>query len=336
MDSMINRFKTLNHLDDNNENNTKTVYPKDKKETDAKISNISKLFNELSLNGGNSAKEDAVNKKKKPDTCNANNYPYRNYFNNSLTDFPWEKVSEKGDPVGPDFDIDYENIFENVSKLSEVEKQLQLLYRPFTCAMEANCLFNMEELGLLMADSRYDPGSHPSVAVKVAHPSARVKIHACGKVVATALNAESARNALFKVIRILQDLDYKADMKNFTKCTVNASFSMPFKLDLELMSRRHAENVTHNRSKRPFITYTDEKMRVRFAVFPTGFVLVLHSTGHSETREAIAAFLPILTKFENGYPTAAEKEGLLVGDLSYKLLWEKRLEEDKEGLLLYS
>nr|XP_017006760.2 uncharacterized protein LOC108063980 [Drosophila takahashii] len=336
MDSMINKFKDLNHQDDDEENDTKPVYPKDKKETDDKISNIAKLFNELSLNGGSSTKEEAGIKKMKPETCNANNYPYRNYFNNSLTEFPWEKVLEKGDSVGADFDIDYENIFEDVSKLSKVEKHLQLLYRPFTCAMDANCRYNMYELCLLMADSRYDPGSHPSVVVKVTHPSAQVKIHAAGKIVATALNADSARSALFKVIRILQDLDYKADMKNFTKSIVNASFSMPFKLDLVLMSRLHAEEVTHNRNKRPFITYTDEKIGVRFAVFPTGFVLVLHSTSHSETREAIAAILPILARFKNGYPTTAEKEGLLVGDLSYKLLWEKRLEEDKEGLLLYS
>jgi len=167
----------------------------------------------------------------------------------------------------------------------------------------------MYELCLLMADSRYDPASHPTVSVKVTHPSAQVKIHAAGKIVATALNSDSARIALFKVIRVLQDLDYKPDIKNFGKSIVNASFSMPFKLDLELMSRLHAEEVTYNWSKRPFITYTDEKEGVRFAVFPTGFVLVLHSNGHSETREAISAFLPILAKFKNGYPTDAEKEG---------------------------
>jgi len=102
------------------------------------------------------------------------------------------------------------------------------------------------------------------------------------------------------------------------------------------MSRRHVVEVAQNRSRRPFITYTTENLGVRFAVFPTGFVLVLHSTSHCETREAIANFLPILAKLKNGYPTAEEKLGQLVGDISYKLFWEKQLEDDKEGMLLYS
>ncbi|XP_016931696.3 uncharacterized protein Trf4 isoform X2 [Drosophila suzukii] len=331
MDSMINKLKDLNHLDDE-EDETKADCLKDKKKPDAKLSNLDKLFNELNLND---VREDFLLKRMKVETGNSNNYLYKDYFNNSSTDIPWDKVRETGDPMGPDFEIDFENVFEDVSKLTEVENQLQLLYRPFICQMDLNCRFNMYELCLLMADSRYDPASHPTVSVKVTHPSAQVKIHAAGKIVATALNSDSARIALFKVIRVLQDLDYKPDIKNFGKSIVNASFSMPFKLDLELMSRLHSEEVTYNWSKRPFITYTDEKEGVRFAVFPTGFVLVLHSNGHSETREAISAFLPILAKFKNGYPTDAEKEGKLVGDLSYKLLWEKRLEEDKEGLLLY-
>ncbi|EDV57502.1 uncharacterized protein LOC6543234 [Drosophila erecta] len=334
MDSLIRRFKALHHVDDF-ENDARYDGLKIK-EPAAKISSLDKLFEELNINEGSSALEDWVSKPIEAENSETNSYLYKDYFNKSPNDFPWEKAFEKGSSMGPDFYIDYENIFENVANLAEVEQKLELLYRPFTCVMDVNCHFNMYELCLSMAESRFDPGSHPSVVVKITHPNAQVKIHAGGKISSTALSANSARSALFKVIRILQDLDYKVEINNFAKNIVNASFSMPFKLDLELMRRRHVVEVAQNRSRRPFTTYTTENLGVRFAVFPTGFVLVLHSTSHFETREAIANFLPILARLKNGYPTAEEKVGQLVGDLSYKLLWEKRLEEDKEGLLLYS
>ncbi|XP_017047338.1 uncharacterized protein LOC108092314 [Drosophila ficusphila] len=335
MDFIINKFKALKHLDDE-ESEIKSECLEDKKQCKTLSSNLDNLFDKLYISEGNSLIEDIGIEQSKPETTDCNNYPHRNYFNKSPTDFPWKKASEKGEVKGLDFDINYSNVFEDVSQLAEVEKQLQLLYRPFTCLMDVSCRFNMYELCLLISDSRYEPGSHPSVTVKVTHPSAQVKIYGGGKIVATALTANSARNAVFKVVRILQGLDYKADMKNYSKSIVNASFQMPFKLDLDLMIRCHSEEVTYNRNKRPFITFITEGAEARFAVFPTGFVLVLHSTSHTETRRAIAEFLPILARFNNGYPTKAEEEGVVVGDFTYKLLWEKRLEEDKDGLLLYS
>ncbi|KAH8337533.1 hypothetical protein KR074_000255 [Drosophila pseudoananassae] len=251
-------------------------------------------------------------------------------------DFNWDEASQKGDPEVPDFEIDFENAFENLSKLAEVEKHLELLYKPFTCVMDVSCRFNMFELCILLPDSRYDPVIHPSVDIRMRNPSANVKIFSGGKMVSTALTAASARNALFKVVRVVQELDYKADIKNFSKNIVNASFMMPFKIDLQRLKQLYSDKVTHNHAKRPFITYTLDDDGVRFAVFPTGYVLALHSSGRSETTAAIAAFLPILSRFMNGYATSAERQGGMVGDISYKLLWERRLEEDKEGLLLYS
>ncbi|XP_017130133.1 uncharacterized protein LOC108147885 isoform X2 [Drosophila elegans] len=332
MDAINNIFKPL----DDEEDEKKADCLKDEENRDGKMSNLDKLFDKLCPNDHSFVREEVDIKNSKPEISDSISDFYKNFFMKSPIDFSWKKANNKGDLMGNDLDIDYVNIFEDVGKLAHVEKQLQLLYRPFTCVMDVSCRFNMYELCLLLIDSRYDPGSHPSVSVKVTHPSALVKITPGGKIVATALSVDSARRALFKVVRILQNLDYKADVNNFSKNIVNASFNMPFKLDLELMIRRHPEEVTHNRSKRPFITYTFEDLGVRFAIFPTGFVLVLHSSSHSETRSALGAFLPILARFKNGYPTLEEQQGLLVGDLTYKLVWERRLEEDKDGLLLYS
>ncbi|KAH8412735.1 hypothetical protein KR009_004976, partial [Drosophila setifemur] len=252
-------------------------------------------------------------------------------------DFPWEEASKDGDPVVTDVDIDYQNIFEDVSRLAEVEQQLQLLFRPFTCTMDVCCRFNLYELGTVLPDARFEPSIHPAVFLKVRSPSAHVKIFADGVMVATALTATSARNALFKVVRAVQELGYKADINTFTKNVVNASFMMPFKIHLPSLILDHQNMVICNNSNRPFVTYTTgEDVGVRFAIFPTGFVLVLHSSAHSESRAAIAIILPILAKFKNGYPTPAERDGLLLGDISYKLLWEQKLEEDKDGELLYS
>ncbi|KAH8249457.1 hypothetical protein KR032_009729, partial [Drosophila birchii] len=301
-----------------------------------KLSYLNKLFDKLVMgecesNSGDTGRVEQI----KTETI-APEKDYIQKFVGTPTDICWEEASKKGDPVGPDTEIDYEAIFENLSKLAEVEKKLQLLYRPFICVMDFSCRFNLYELGILMPDTRFDPGSHPSVSVRLHNTFAQVKIYAGGKMVATALSADAARSALFKVIRMVQEMDYKPDIKTFSKNIVHASFCMPFKLDLKLMAQQYVEQVTSNFKRRPFITYTTDNAGVRFAIFPTGFVVVLHSSCHNETRSAIAALLPILAKARNGYPTAGELQATQVGDVSYKLLWEKKLDDDKEGLLLYS
>lgn len=239
-------------------------------------------------------------------------------------------------PIVPDFEIDYDNIFENIEKIGEIEKNLQLFYRPFTCLVDVNCRFSLFELAILLDNSRYDPAHHPALTVRLRNPSAEVKIYAGGKITSMALTADSARNAILKVIHMVEELDYKTDITIFSKNIVHASFCLPFKIDLELLSDLHSDQVSGNREERPFITYKIEGTAMRFAVFPNGFVLVLHSKQHSETRAAIAAFLPILVQFQNGYLTRTEKFGSLCGDISFRILWERKLEEDTEGILLYS
>ncbi|XP_022214917.2 uncharacterized protein LOC111069248 [Drosophila obscura] len=258
------------------------------------------------------------------------------YGPGQLPIFMWDFSSDEDEPVIPDVDINYDNIFKDLSKLSAVEKHLQLLYRPFSWVIDLICRFNIYELCILIPDSRYDPGCHPSVSVKTVNPTGLVKIYAGGKTVATGLTAESARISLSKVVRMVEELDFKMDVKSLSRNIVHASFCMPFKLDLDRLYEQHYMKVTRNCRTRPFITYNTEGENVVFAVFPSGFVLVLHSTKHSETRAAIAAFLPILAQYKVEYPNQAKKKVRPSGDISYRLLWEHRLEEDKVGQLLYS
>ncbi|KAH8403018.1 hypothetical protein KR222_003159, partial [Zaprionus bogoriensis] len=235
----------------------------------------------------------------------------------------------------PDFDINFDDIFEDVGKLQAIEKQLQLLYRPFTCLVDVNCRFSLYELSILLDDSRYDPAHHPALFIRLRNPTAEVKLYAGGKISSSAVTADSARTALLKVIHMVEELDYKTEITHFSKNIVHASFCLPFKIDLELLSEMHADQISGNRETRPFITYKIEGTAIRFAVFGNGFVLVLHAMQHSETRAAIAGFLPILVQFQNGFLTPTEKFGSLCGDISFRLLWERKLEEDKEGVLLY-
>ncbi|XP_030382987.1 uncharacterized protein LOC115630523 [Scaptodrosophila lebanonensis] len=239
-------------------------------------------------------------------------------------------------PIIPDFDIDYDNIFDDVGKLSIVEKHLELLFRPFICAMDVNYEFNLFELCILLSDSCYDPDSHPALSMCLNNPHAVVKIYANGKMTSESLTASGARISLLKVLQILQDFDYKAELKHFSHNIVHASFCMPFKIDLLKLTEAYADQVSSNREARPFVTFKLPDNPIRFALFPNGFVLVLHSSKHSETRVAIAELLPILNQFRNGYPTPSEKYGLQCGDISYKLLWERKLDADKMGILLYS
>ncbi|XP_034099752.1 TATA-box-binding protein isoform X2 [Drosophila albomicans] len=262
--------------------------------------------------------------------------PVESANNQPELEFTCHKDDEPETPIIPDFEIDYDNIYEDMAKASEIEKQLQLLYRPFTCAVDVNCRFSLFELAILLDNTRYDPANHPALMMRLRNPSAEIKIYSGGKITSMALTAESARNALLKVIQMIEELDYKPDITNFSKNIVHASFCLPFKIDLELLSEMHSEQVSGNREVRPFVTYKIEATAMRFAVFPNGYVLLLHSRQHSETRAAIAAFLPILAQFKNGYLTPTEKYGSLCGDVTFKLLWEHKLEEDKEGILLYS
>ncbi|KAH8307958.1 hypothetical protein KR059_003565, partial [Drosophila kikkawai] len=300
-----------------------------------KLSYLNKLFDKLVLTECKSNSGDSGVGQIKTETV----APERDFiqkFFGPPKDICWEEASKKGDPVGPHCEIDYEAIFKDSSKLAGVEKPIQLLYRPFICVMNFGCRFNLYELAILMPDTRFDPGSHPSVSVRLHNTFAQVKIYAGGKMVATALSTDAARNALFKVVRMVQEMDYKADIQTFSKNIVHASFCLPFKLDVSLLSQLHAEHVTRNPKRRPFVTYTTENEGVRFAIFPTGFVMALYSSCHNETRSAIAALLPILARVQNGYPTAAELQEWQARDVNYKLLWEKKLEDDREGLLLYS
>ncbi|TDG46070.1 hypothetical protein AWZ03_007519 [Drosophila navojoa] len=253
-----------------------------------------------------------------------------------LCEYDEPKKVDDDTPIIPDFEIDYDNVYENIAKASEMEKHLELLYRPFTCLVDVNCRFSLFELAILLDDSRYEPTRHPALFVRLHDPSAEIKIYSGGKIQSTALTANSARTALLKVMQMVEELDYKADVKNFSRNIVHASFCLPFKIDLEMLSEMHSEHISGNRETRPFITYKIDGTAIRFAVFPNGYVLVLHSKQHSETRAAIAGFLPILAQFQNGYLTHSEKYGTLCGDVSFKLLWERKLEEDTEGVLLYS
>lgn len=253
-----------------------------------------------------------------------------------LNEFDTPKDVDIDTPIIPDIEIDYDNIYENIGNASEMEKQLQLLYRPFTCLVDVNCRFSLYELAILLDDARYEPAHHPALFVRLHNPSAEIKLYAGGKIHSTALTANSARTGLLKIIQMVEELDYKTDITDFSKNIVHASFCLPFKLDLEMLTELHGEHISGNRETRPFITYKIDGTAIRFAVFPNGYVLVLHSKQHSETRAAIAGFLPILAQFRNGYLTHSEKHGSLCGDISFKLLWERKLEEDKEGVLLYS
>ncbi|XP_017847515.2 uncharacterized protein LOC108603314 [Drosophila busckii] len=255
----------------------------------------------------------------------------------SLT--PVESATEAAEeqPIIPDFDIDYDDIYEDAAKLDSIEKQLELIYRPFIVFVTVDCHFSLSELSALLDDSRYEPTHYPAVFLHLREFTAEVKLYACGQIVARALTEQSASDAVLQTIRLLHELDYKLDITDYCKNIVTASFCLPFKIDLEMLGEMHGEMVSANRELRPFATYKIEGSAIRFAIFPNGYVLALHSLHHGETRAAIAGILPILVQFKNGFLTPSEKLGSLCGgDVNFKLLWEYKLNADKFGQLLYS
>ncbi|XP_022214966.1 uncharacterized protein LOC111069284 [Drosophila obscura] len=226
-------------------------------------------------------------------------------------------------------DFDVVNIFTNISVLPDIERQLQLLYRPFTCFVSTKCVYDLSELCFFIANATYEPDKHSALFVQRVKPVCTLTIYANGNVCCKGYSREGARDGLSKLEEVLEMAGYSPAFSHFRYNVVNATFCVPFQLDLEWMIQESYHNVISNNDQ-PFIFHIMPKTKIKFAIFPTGFVYVLGCKLPNETKDAIAFIMPILYRFKAERHGSPHDLQLSLGDISSRLLWEREFQKQED------
>ncbi|KAH8246339.1 hypothetical protein KR038_001039, partial [Drosophila bunnanda] len=225
-------------------------------------------------------------------------------------------------------DADVLNIYNDYSKVADIERYLKLLFRPFTCFLNTKCQYNLRKLRLCLPDSTYDPDRHMALMTTYRMPSASIKIYANGNMYSQALTQYNAYKVLVDFSEALAELDGCSPSVIHPKFNlVNATFCMPFPLDLEALNERIKPNAVYIPKENPFLTYTTPRT-IQFVIFPMGYVYVMFCTSPYETRQAIVHVLPLL--YTCRAPTQQNQCDLELthGDINLMLLWEKEFQRD--------
>ncbi|XP_017155238.1 TBP-related factor [Drosophila miranda] len=226
-------------------------------------------------------------------------------------------------------DDDVVNIFCNLSVLPDIERHLQLLYRPFTCHVNTNCVYDLHALHEVLENSRYEPEKHSALFAQRVYPVCTLTIYANGNVFCKGYSRDGAREGLSKFEEILEVLGYTPAFYNLKYNVVNATFCVPFQLDLEWLKVESYTNIIFDQSQ-PFIFHIMPKTEIKFAIFPTGFVYVLGCRLPNETNDAIAFILPILYRFKAESNRSQPDLSLSLGDISSSLYWEGEFQKQHD------
>ncbi|XP_034129287.1 uncharacterized protein LOC117584472 [Drosophila guanche] len=242
----------------------------------------------------------------------------------------WTEVQPTtGAPLTPPTDIEVVNIFRNLSVLPEIERHIQLLYRPFTCFVSTKCVFNLYDLSFDIANATYEPHKQSAVFVQRVKPVCTLKIYTNGSICCKGYSREGTRVGLLKFEAVLKAAGYRPVMASFRYNVVNATFCVPFQLNLEWMILSSDHSIVHDNGQ-PFVFHPMPKTTIKFAIFPTGFVYVLGCKLPNETKYAIAFIMPILYSFKAESQESQQDLQLSLGDISSRLLWEREFQKQED------
>ncbi|KAH8282747.1 hypothetical protein KR054_009460, partial [Drosophila jambulina] len=228
-------------------------------------------------------------------------------------------------------EADVLNIYRDLSKLADIERYLNLLYRPFTCFLNTKCHYNLRNLKHCLPGSIYDPDRHMALVTTRRMPFGNIKVYANGNIYCQALTRKSAVRVLFNFADALAELgDYSPSLCQPKFNLVNATFCMPFPLDLQALNVRNKPYSVYIPKKQPFLTYRMPDTMIKFAIFPVGYVYVMFSARPTLTRMAIAHILPILYSCRASSQQNQSDLELSHGDINFKLLWEKEFQRDDD------
>ncbi|KPU74619.1 uncharacterized protein Dana_GF27117, isoform B [Drosophila ananassae] len=222
------------------------------------------------------------------------------------------------------------NIYQDVSKLADIERHLNMLYRrPFTCFSSTKAQYNLMELEVLLGNAKYDPDRHLALFVNRFHPVCSLKIYANGNIYCQAFSRESARRGLVNMVQLLQDTGYSPSLPHIKFNVVNATFCVPFHLDLRRLHQCHFAHSQYSPTKQPFVTYRLPDTLIKFAIFPSGYVYVMFASLPRYTKLAIGHILPILYLYKAS-PVDQGALGLCRGDINFQVLWEKEFQREDD------
>ncbi|KAH8248783.1 hypothetical protein KR032_003128, partial [Drosophila birchii] len=226
-------------------------------------------------------------------------------------------------------EADVLNIYNDLSKLADIERYLNLLYRPFTCFLNTQCQYNLRKLRLCLPDSNYEPDRHMALVTTHRQPSGTIKIYANGNISCQAFTHFSAFKALTNFSEALAELGgYTPSLIEPKFNLVNATFCMPFPLDLQAIEVLKKPHTVYIPNEHPFLTYSIPGALIKFAIFPTGYVYVMFSNRPYDTQQAIVHILPILYACRaTSQPNQSDLE-LSHGDINFQLLWEKEFQSN--------
>ncbi|EDW64263.1 TATA box-binding protein-like 1 [Drosophila virilis] len=239
---------------------------------------------------------------------------------------------QQTEPVISDFDV--LSIYADISKLSAVERYLNMLYRPFTCFVKTNCEFKLSELDCFLSDTRYEPDKHSALLIRLSSPICSLRLYDNGNICCQGYSYDSAALGIHRFIGTMEHLGYSPVFQNPKFNVVNATFCMPFSIHLEQLYREYHEDCLYNPETRPYLTYQIRNSSIKLAIFHVGYVYVLLSSQPRFTQKAIAFIMPILFRHRAANrPNVAE---LSSGDINFKLLWENEFQNAYQGTLKYS
>ncbi|XP_017047616.1 TATA-box-binding protein [Drosophila ficusphila] len=213
-------------------------------------------------------------------------------------------------------------IYQDVSKLGDIERYLNILYTPFYCTGITSCKFDLLDLQLLMNNSAYDPERQLCVLVKRINPVSNLKIYPNGNIYCQGYSRDSARKGMINMLRELRDMGYNPRLRRMKYNVINASFSVHFSVNLQQLHSQYPQISEYDPFNLPYLSYIMAGTQVKLVIFPTGFVFVMAATSRGTAKLAISHILPILYTFKDSELESC-KRNLSRGDIDYKVLWER-------------
>ncbi|EDW05059.1 GH23390 [Drosophila grimshawi] len=228
-------------------------------------------------------------------------------------------------------DSDVMSIYKDVSKLCAIEKYLHMLYRPFVCHLRIGCSLDLKQLSKHLWNTRYEPQISSALIVRLSKPACSLKVYNSGYVSCQGYNYGGAAAGVQHFMAIIENLGYLPLLQQPIHNVVNATFSMPFAIDLNGIYVAHRINCFYNPESFPYLVYEFYEHCIKVAIFPMGYVYVLLSTQPSHTRKVISLILPVLYRHRVAYgDTKLHRSNgetqLSIGDINYQLLWENNFQ----------
>lgn len=209
-----------------------------------------------------------------------------------------------------------------------------ILFSPFTCFVRTNCAFKLSELDCFLSDTRYEPDKHSALLIRLSSPSCSLRLYDNGNICCKGYSYDSAALGIHRFIGTMEHLGYTPVFQHPRFNVVNATFCMPFSINLAQLHLEYCEDCHYRPETHPYLIYKIRNSSIKLAIFAVGYIYVMLSSQPRYTQKAIAFIMPILFRHRAGQRSLDPE--LSIGDINFKLLWENEFQKAYQGVLKYS